>query len=187
MRPNDLHAGTPVRVRVTKWDDSPHWAFDGIWLGADRHGDWLGFPPGTSYARPGKSFVADWPAVGMFPRAGWAPAFNDGHPRGLGIYVDLASVPEWRFDGHGTWTISYVDLDLDVVERDGAPAYIDDEDEFAEHAITFGYPADVVARVRADADAVLEAVRRHEPPFDGATAARWLARMRGLAATRLPE
>jgi len=40
------------------------------------------------------------------------------------------------------------------------------------------------SRVRADAAAVLGAVTRREPPFDEATAARWLARMRELVGGR---
>jgi len=172
--------GDPVRVRATKWLEQPHWEFDGVWLGADAHGDWVGFPAGTAFARPGHGFTATWQSVSLFPRAGWAAAFNEGHPRGLGIYVDLATVPEWRADAAGA-TVSYVDLDLDVVERAGAPAFIDDEDEFAEHAVAFGYPAELMAQVRADADAVLRAVQRHEPPFDGATAAGWLAILSRLA------
>ncbi|MGI9824348.1 DUF402 domain-containing protein [Agromyces sp. Marseille-Q5079] len=168
--------GEPVRVRAMKWLGQPHWAFDGVWLGADAHGDWVGFPAGTPFARPGHGFTATWESVSLFPRAGWAAAFNAGHPRGLGIYVDLSTVPEWRADASGA-TVSYIDLDLDVVERTGAPAFIDDEDEFAEHAVEFEYPAEVVERVRADADAVLRAVRRREAPFDGATAAGWLARL----------
>lgn len=168
--------GTPVRVRGTKYDGSPHWAFDGVWLGADEHGDWIGFPVGTYFARPGAEFVADWPSLTLVAPAGWMPAFNLGHPRGLATYVDLVTVPEWRADASG-FTVSYVDLDLDVVARDGEDAFIDDEDEFADHAIRFGYPLELVEGVRADADAVLAAVRRREPPFDGTTAVAWFERL----------
>ncbi|GGI48352.1 protein associated with RNAse G/E [Agromyces flavus] len=77
--------------------------------------------------------------------------------------------------------MAYVDLDLDVVEREGEAPFIDDEDEFDENSARFGYPPALVARVRADATAVLGAVTRREPPFDGTTSAGWLARMRGLA------
>ena len=186
--------GALVRVRATKWGGLPHWEFDGVWLGSDAHGDWVGFPAGTRFARPGHAFTATWDSVTLFPRAGWAAGFNAGHPRGLGIYVDLATVPEWRADASGStgstvptgstgptgWTVSYVDLDLDVVERAGVPAFIDDEDEFAQHAVAFGYPPELVAQVRADADAVLGSVQRREPPFDGATAAGWVGRLAKL-------
>jgi len=186
--------GTLVRVRATKWLGQPHWEFDGRWLGADAHGDWVGFPVGTEFARPGHAFTATWDSVSLFPQAGWAAGFNAEHPRGLGIYVDLATVPEWRADASGAaespgspgWTVSYVDLDLDVVERAGSAAFIDDEDEFAQHAMEFGYPPELVARVRADADAVLRAVRGREAPFDGATAAGWLGELGRLDGSRLP-
>ncbi|UOQ90655.1 YgaC family protein [Agromyces endophyticus] len=168
--------GTLVRVRGSKYDGRAHWAFDGVWLGADEHGDWIGFPVGTHFERPGAAFTAAWPSLTLVTSTGWMPAFNLGHPRRLGTYVDLTTVPEWRADASG-FTISYVDLDLDVVERDGEPAFIDDEDEFAEHAVEFGYPADLVERVRADADALLAAVQRRESPFDGATAAAWFDRL----------
>jgi protein associated with RNAse G/E len=174
-----LRTGDPVRVRSTKWDGSPHWAFDGRWLGADEHGDWVGFAPGTRFERPGSTFVADWSSVSLFPRAGWAAGFNLRHPRALAIYVDLATEPAWRPDASGA-TVSYVDLDLDVVGREGRRAYIDDEDEFAAHAVRFAYPPELVERVRADADALLGAVHRGEAPFDGPTAARWLALLERL-------
>ncbi|MFF2273529.1 DUF402 domain-containing protein [Agromyces sp. NPDC058136] len=173
--------GEPVRMRALKWGESPHWAFDGRWLGADEHGDWIGFPPGTRFARPGNEFTADWPSLTLVGPSGWLPAFNLGHPRGLGIYVDLATVPEWRADASG-WTVSYVDLDLDVIARDGVPAFIDDEDEFAAHAVAFSYPAELVARVRADAEAVLAAVRQGRAPFDGTTAAHWFEQLAALDA-----
>ena len=185
-RPADLAPGALVHVRATKWDRLPHWEFEGRWLGADAHGAWLGFPRGTRFDRPGHGFTAEWDSVTLFPPSGWAATFATGHPRGLVTYVDLATVPEWRSDAAG-WTLSYVDLDLDVVEREGAPPFIDDEDEFAENAARFAYPPEVVDGVRADADAVLGAVTRREPPFDRTTAARWLARMRALLAEDAPQ
>ncbi|MGH3704680.1 MAG: DUF402 domain-containing protein [Agromyces sp.] len=171
--------GTRVHVHAKKWEQLPHWEFDGLWLGADEHGDWVGFPSGTPYARPGHAFTSTWESVTLFPRSGWAATFNAGHPRGVGIYVDLTMVPEWRADASG-WTLDYIDLDLDVVERAGAPAFIADEDEFAEHTVRFGYPPEVIARVRADTATLLDAVQRREPPFDGPTAARWLRELAGL-------
>ncbi|WP_394554227.1 DUF402 domain-containing protein [Agromyces sp. MMS24-JH15] len=171
--------GTLVRVRYTKWDGTPHWTYDGVWLGRDGFGEWVGYPSGTRYERPGRMFEAGWTSVGLFPDAGWTPGFNfDGYH--TPIYVDLSSRPEWRADDDGGYTVSMHDLDLDVVLRDGRPAYIDDEDEFAEHRVTLGYPDEVAGQVEADAADVLAAVLASVAPFDGSTAEHWRARLAAL-------
>lgn len=45
--------GTLVGSRMRKWDGTPHWRFDGSYLGQDEFGVWLGFRTGTSFSRPG--------------------------------------------------------------------------------------------------------------------------------------
>jgi protein associated with RNAse G/E len=68
-------------------------------------------------------------------------------------------------------------MDLDVVvRRDGQEPYIDDQDEFAEHQVQYGYPADVVALTERTAHALLAAVNNRQPPFD-TTADHWLAEL----------
>lgn len=181
--------GTPVRMRFRKWDGTPHWVFDSTYLGSDEHGAWLGYPARTLHARPGLRFRAKAPGVVLIGGFGWIPSFN-GRPHQTAVYVDLATVPQWRYDGARAgrapaWEATSADMDLDVIAvrdapRKGAQFFIDDEDEFAEHTVRYGYPADVVARVRADADALLTAVRAGEPPYDGATAKRWLAALDAL-------
>ena len=34
--------GTPLVFRWRKWDGSPHWEHDCVFLGSDAHGDWVG-------------------------------------------------------------------------------------------------------------------------------------------------
>ena len=53
-----MEPGARVRCEMTKWRDRPHWTFSGTYLGSDRHGDWIGFPVGTSFTRPGAGFDA---------------------------------------------------------------------------------------------------------------------------------
>jgi hypothetical protein len=186
--------GTPVRVRFRKWDGTPHWVFDSTHLGSDEHGAWLGYPARTLHSRPGLRYHAKSPGVVLVGDFGWVPSFN-GHPHETAVYIDLATVPEWRYDGGRTrrtpaWEATSADLDLDVIALRDEPRhdsarrqfFIDDEDEFAEHTVRYGYPPDLVARVRADADALLTAVRAGEPPYDGATAKRWLAALDTLSA-----
>ena len=87
----------------------------------------------------------------------------------------MTTVPAW--DGS---VVRAVDLDLDVIEALDGQVYVDDEDEFAEHQVLFGYPAEVIALAESTRDAVLAAVRDRQAPFDGA-AARWFPVLDGFA------
>ena len=58
-----------------------------------------------------------------------------------------------------------VDLDLDVVLTRDGHLYVDDEDEFAEHRVQLGYPAEVVALAERWRDLVLAAVAGGDEPF----------------------
>lgn len=186
--------GTLVGCRMRKWDGTPHWRFDARYLGRDEHGVWLGYPTGIRFSRPGREYRTRNPGVVLFGEGGWVADLYRGHPRGVLLYIDLATVPEWRAvpdGGHGrrpAFEVSAVDMDLDVLAiqpgteraRTQGEFFVDDEDEFAEHTVRYGYPASVVAQVRADADALLAAVSAGEPPYDGATADRWFAVLDGL-------
>ena len=78
--------------------------------------------------------------------------------------------------------MSAIDLDLDVVRRFTGEMFIDDEDEFADHQQLFGYPTDLVERVRTTADGLLEALRTGREPF-ATVGFTWLERFRSEATT----
>jgi hypothetical protein len=176
---------------MTKWGDRPHWQFDGIYLGSDEHGEWLGFPQGTHNHRPDYEFHSEVDAVTLVPRGSWYAATFHAPGIWCDLYIDIATPGEWD----GT-VLRAVDLDLDVIRRSAtrptssktAPenltagpgeVFVDDEDEFAEHQVAFGYPADVVARAQASCDELVAAVRAVLPPYDG-THRRWLDELRSL-------
>lgn len=172
--------GTPVSIVTTKWGDRPHWSFPGRYLGADEHGDWVGFPTGSRFTRPGAEYVAPvgqvslLPAPGPWVPAGWVATFHAvGGP--VRVYVDVTTPSSWD----GT-TVRTTDLDLDVVRTLDATVLVHDEDEFAEHRVAFGYPAEIVDAARAVCAAVRAALTRGRPPFDDATPAGWLAVLEGL-------
>jgi hypothetical protein len=162
---------------MTKWGDRPHWEFDGVLLGTDEHGDWIGIPAGSHMARPGMELRSTWdqvglvPAPGPDPERGWLATFHaEGSP--VRTYVDITTPPYW--DGA---VLHAVDLDLDVVKTDdGRGVFVDDENEFAEHQRLFGYPPEIVELAVRSCAWVHEAVLHDKPPFDGA-ADRWLARV----------
>ncbi|WP_139981550.1 DUF402 domain-containing protein [Nocardioides litoris] len=172
MTSPDLDAGASVRVEMTKWGDRPHWAFDAVWLGTDVHGAWIGIPSGTPMARPGASLVTETAQVGLVPAdAGWLATF---HAPGyvVATYVDMTSVPVWDLAAPVP-TCRAVDLDLDVIEMPDGRVVVDDEDEFAEHRVTLGYPPEVVSLAETSCAWVAGSVSAGSAPFDGVAARRW--------------
>src|SRR4051794_20020650 len=149
---------------MTKWGEHPHWAMDALWLGRDDLGDWIGFPRGTLMSRPGVDFVTKNDQVGLVPAAGWLATFHSPGGEVL-TYVDMTTVPVWDGD-----VVRTVDLDLDVLELLDGSVVVDDEDEFEEHQVAYGYPPEVVALALATKDAIFEAVRSRATPFDGSAA-----------------
>jgi uncharacterized protein len=173
--------GDACRLEFTKWGDQPHWEMDAVYLGADSHGDWLGYPVGTHMSRPGLSLVSENLQVGLIPAAGmlgqaWVATFHGpGGP--VATYVDISTPAQWSSS-----VVRAVDLDLDVVEPFDVEAFVDDQDEFDLHSVTLGYPSEIVDLALASRDLLLTAVRAHVPPFDGSHR-RWLDRLSLLPAT----
>jgi protein associated with RNAse G/E len=78
----------------------------------------------------------------------------------------------------GSHEVTVVDLDLDVRRRRWGDIERLDEDEFAEHQVTFGYPEQVVAEATAASRWLECALGDGSEPF--ATAFRpWLAQVTG--------
>ena len=164
--------GDVVQVRFTKWGGGRHWEFPLTALGTDQHGLWAGGALGTWLSRPGHGFESQVRWVTLFPddRPWSASFYGAGHPD-TDVYVDMTTVPVWD----GT-QVSLVDLDLDVILRVDGCLILDDEDEFDEHTVTLGYPAEVVDLARRTADELMAAAAVGHEPF-GPAGSRWLARL----------
>ena len=162
-------------MEMRKWPDSPHWEFEGVWLGADAHGQWVGIPRGTWLSRPGAGFHATADHVSLFPHdAWWSAVFYDDDPeRPVDIYVDIATPSTWDGD-----TVRCIDLDLDVIRGTTGRVWIDDEDEFAEHQVELAYPPEVIDAALASCEEVRRLVEADEPPFARSVGAAWIARLR---------
>jgi protein associated with RNAse G/E len=158
-----------LRVVARKWPDLPHWEHDAVLLGEDAHGRWVGAPAGTVMSRPGVEFVTGSAQVSLLPLDEPFVATFYGTGGAVDVYVDISTVPVWDDD-----RVSAIDLDLDVVRGWTGRVWVDDEDEFAAHRVSLGYPDDVVALATRSCDAVLGAVRSGHPPYDGETGRRWL-------------
>ncbi|MFJ4166547.1 hypothetical protein ACIPY5_13420 [Microbacterium sp. NPDC089698] len=197
MTPERLPFGTEIVFQWRKWDGSPHWRHECVYLGADEWGDWVGQPGGWGSARPGRTFTAHGPNVTLVaPSGDYALTVNRDHPEGMRIYIDLAwdlraakPADEPAADvarlpqSEGVPVLfTGIDMDLDVVRIEGERGtWIDDEDEWDEHRVQYGYPAEVQRHLEALAADLEQRVRAQLPPFDDATADEWLDRLETLA------
>jgi uncharacterized protein len=156
--------GEPVSYRMRKWDGSPHRQTMMVYVGSDEFGRWLSIPTSLVEVRQsGSTSISRAAHVMLLPHRGCFLAHFNAPPSRNAIYADVTTAAEFGLDGDG-WVITVVDMDLDVVRRADGRTWIEDEDEFAEHTVSYGYPADVVARTRATADALLTVVREELEP-----------------------
>lgn len=166
--------GREVRVVYTKYDGSLHWHHTMRYLGTDEHGVWLGARAGTPTRRGSEPPITlEQPHVMLMPAGrAWTAAFN-GEPARTEIYCDICTPPHWPDDTK----VTMADLDLDVVRMRGdGQVLLLDEDEFAEHQVRYGYPAEIISLAESEAAWLLEAIRSGAEPF--ATVYRtWLDRV----------
>ena len=154
-----------VRVRYRKYDGSAHRDYPARRLGDDEYGCWLGVDTGTPSIYHGQPSVEQIPFVLLVPRQQWWTAMFNPPPRTSEVYCDIASPAQWD----GEHMVDLVDLDLDVVRRRGTGLVeLRDEDEFAEHRASFGYPAEVVGSARAAAAWLHSALGDGTEPFASA-------------------
>lgn len=161
-----------MRFRWTKFDGSQHWEHDGIYLGNDAWGDWIGQRQGALSARPGRSFETSAPSVTLVPPSGdYAATFN-APPHKVRIYIDLAQDVRWS--DTDPVEMRGIDMDLDVVHQLERGIWIDDIDEWEDHRVKYGYPAHTIAHLEALAAELEREVTAGNAPFNDATIAHWL-------------
>ncbi|MHC2999718.1 DUF402 domain-containing protein [Microbacterium sp. HJ5] len=167
--------GTRLMFRWRKWDGSPHWIHECVFLGSDRWGDWFGQLPGWDSSRPGREFRPEHPNVTLMPPSGDYTFTHNAAPHRTRVYIDLAWDVRWT----GAEPTG-IDMDLDVVERSDRGVYLDDQDEWDEHRIELGYPAEVVTHLEQLAADLETKVVARAAPFDDATTDAWLQRLAEL-------
>lgn len=163
-----------VTVQYFKFPATLHWRHDVVRLGEDDHGVWLGARTGTVVQRGeeapitmGRAFVQLIP-----PDRWWTAIFNGPGDHDMDVYVDVTTTPQWV----GRNRVEMIDLDLDVIRRRDGTVFVDDEDEFAEHRVSLGYPDHMADTARATAARLALDIDAHRPPFDTASHS-WLAQV----------
>jgi uncharacterized protein len=167
--------GRDVRLVFTKYDGSLHWHQTMKYLGEDEHGIWLGALAGATAQRGDEPPVRyEAPSVQLVPVGQWWTAVFNDPPATAEVYCDISTPARWTSPDE----VTMVDLDLDVVRRrPDRHVLLDDEDEFAEHQVRYGYPAEVIRQAEQAAAWLLAAVGANAEPFGLAYQA-WLDKVR---------
>jgi uncharacterized protein len=166
-----------VRVQYRKYDGTAHRDYPARRLGDDDHGTWLGVEAGTASIYHGGPSVERIPFVVLIPRDQWWTAMFNPPPRTSEIYCDITTPARWVADH----TVELVDLDLDVVRRrHSGQVELRDEDEFALHRVTFGYPDELVERAQRAASWLRAALKNGAQPF-ASRYCKFLAQVEGWA------
>jgi uncharacterized protein len=152
-----------VRVVYTKYDGSLHWHQNMCYLGEDEHGIWLGAPAGSTIRRGSEQpIILDGASVALVSPGQWWTATFNGEPAKTEIYCDISTPPEWPSEGE----VTMVDLDLDVIRlRADGRVLIVDEDEFAAHQVSYGYPAETVTQAEQAAAWLHQVISADAEPF----------------------
>jgi uncharacterized protein len=155
--------GRDVRVVYTKYDGSLHWHHTARYLGEDKHGTWLGAAAGTPIQRGSEPpVVLEWPWVQLIPAGQWWTAAYNADPAATEIYCDITTEARWLHPGE----VTMADLDLDVLRlRQDGQVLLVDENEFADHQVRYGYPAEVIRSAEQAADWLIKAIRARAEPF----------------------
>lgn len=162
-------------MRYRKYDGSAHRDYPARRLADDTHGTWLGVDLGTPSVYHGLPSVERIPFVLLVPQDSWWTAMFNPPPRTSEVYCDITTPARWQ-ESH---TVDLVDLDLDVVRRrQTGNVELLDEDEFAVHRASFGYPEDVVSQARAAATWLRTALGSGTQPF-ASTYRQFLAQVDG--------
>ena len=161
-----------MEMRFTKWGGRKHWTYPMEPLGRDEWCWWFGGRAGIRLQRGDEPpIIQGHDFVQLIPDGGWyVAAYNGTANTRLALYVDVTTPPTITGD-----VIEAVDLDLDVLRMRDGRVLLDDEDEFEEHQVRYGYPPEIVDGARASADRLMAAVRGGTEPF-GLVGDNWLAR-----------
>jgi uncharacterized protein len=163
-----------VRILSTKFDGSLHNDFAGRLIHESANSE--------DPAAPLRVFVPEGTSIQSYRgeltvRVPFTALFWPGHERWWNVYHNhhtFFANDRWSsavyanvstpatFDGE---TVRWIDLDLDVVIRDGAVELLD-EDEFAEHRARMAYPERLATRALEAAATLIELATRRAPPFD---------------------
>ncbi len=175
-----------IYVQTMKYNGDKHYSYPTLLLAQTHEVIALYGPPGRRLLHPGRSIdmALENPVIDFYFPDRHYNVFAGFYPDGsLRRYYCNVALPPTLEDGRLTW----VDLDLDLIVGPDLSYTVDDEDEFAEHTVAWGYPPSLVETARGALAELMALVDARAFPFDG-TALRLMAELQtqGLTAQHRP-
>lgn len=153
-----------ITIQSKKYGDRLHYEWNTTLLEkTDKHIFVLS-EPGRElhhYTR-GKTFICDHWTIEFFSFESWFTVSADVVDGQIAQYYCNINQPA-VCNGN---TVSYIDLDLDFVQRNQVWKVVD-EDEFAMNAVKLSYPPELIERARFELESLQHRVENGLFPFDG--------------------
>lgn len=158
-----IDAGTPITINSRKYDRSLHktWSAklvsdtDEYWLLEGRFEKEVRHPELGIISRGTRSYEYFW-------KQRWFSVFRFHEPDGRlrNYYCNINLPPQMNGD-----QIDFIDLDVDILVSPKNEIRVLDLDEFAVNSSRWDYPADLVRKVHATVEELIQVVGRSEFPF----------------------
>lgn len=152
-------------LQSTKYDSSMHYRYPMRQVQATAEMLMLYTAPGTIVDSYRGQMVATRHSLSLYWTDRYYNVSVNWHSdwRPYSHYVNIATPATW-----GENDLHFIDLDLDVIWfAESDEVILDDEDEFEEHQVRFGYPQDLIELSRRSSVEVLDLIAKRIYPFDG--------------------
>lgn len=153
-----------IKIQALKYGSRPHYEWEAKVL--EQTGDYVFVL--AEYGRKLRHFTKNsvftlnnW-TIEFFSSSSWFTVAADIRDGKVSQYYCNINEPS-IIDGD---QVSFIDLDLDYVWRDGQWAVVD-EDEFELHQVKFAYPEELVRKAREELERLKQRVSDKAFPFDG--------------------
>jgi len=153
-----------LTIQAKKYDGRPHCSWEGTVLEQTETYLLVANTPGRTlhHHRREAIYTYDNYSLEFYPLDGDFTVGLDMELTGeTTYYCNICLPPILQGD-----VLSFIDLDLDLVYRDGAWTVVD-EDEFLENQKLYHYPIELVERTRASLLNLQQRIAQQQFPFDG--------------------
>ncbi|MFW5788196.1 MAG: DUF402 domain-containing protein, partial [Halanaerobiales bacterium] len=154
-----------IRIKSVKYDGQVHYEWSSEIVDKNKEYIVVQSKPGRELVHHsrGEIFTFDNPAIEIFSFRDWYTVSANFNENKVESYYCNICKPAQLKNG----ILSFLDLDLDLVKRKNEDWKVVDEDEFLENMQIYGYPEQLVKRIRRELNNLQDKLEKGEFPFNG--------------------